>query len=464
MLSLNAPALHSNPGAPMTVFLDFDGHNIRNTPWNTQNFGNIVNLPYDTDGDLTSFSPDELDTIQSVWERVSEDFRPFNIDVTTVDPGFEALKNTGGTDTNWGQRVVIGGSSADWYLTVNPPDPASMAPPPFYKAMNSSFFTPVAQNKNDTPAFVFSKDVAGVAGMVPVDKALAEVVSHAVGQTLNLKEMGQGILKDPGPPPKFDTVAYPGHGAGATGWSSIMGTVFKDLPTGGLAKELTQWAQGEYQFASPIEDELGTITNTGLTGVDYRADDHGSTRNTADPLAVDASQSTTDDLEFADAGIIEQSTDIDYFSFTVDGLGAVLNLDVSQFTNGANLDILAKIYNSSGTVKYSSNPLNELGAGGQTLSSSADGGWLDATTGDYTDTIFLQAGTYYVSVEGIGKPADLSNPSAPDWGYTKYGSLGSYSITARSKKAWLSASTSMYRMESLPKIGISTRAAGLPAR
>src|SRR3954454_3324405 len=66
MLSLNAPALHSNPGAPMTVFLDFDGHNIRNTPWNTQNFGNIVNLPYDTDGDLTSFSPDELDTIQSV--------------------------------------------------------------------------------------------------------------------------------------------------------------------------------------------------------------------------------------------------------------------------------------------------------------------------------------------------------------------------------------------------------------
>jgi subtilisin-like proprotein convertase family protein len=436
MLSLNTPALHSNLGAPMTILLDFDGHNIRNTVWNVNNFGNIVNLPYDTDGDLASFSQDELDTIQSVWERVSEDFLPFNIDVTTEDPGVEALKNTGGTDTQWGQRIVIGGASSDWYLTVNPPDPASMAPPPPYVAKSASFYSP-AVTANDTPAFIFSTDVAALATAepVPVDKALGEVVSHVVGTTLGLQEMGQRVLVDPGPPPKFSTVAYPGHGTGATGWSSIMGTSFKNALAGaGVKQELTQWAQGEYQFADPIQDELGAITNTGLTGVDYRPDDHGNTRALSDPLAVDSSASTTDSIVIADSGIVEQSTDIDYFSFTVDGLGAILNLDVSPFTNGPNLDILAKVYNSSGTVKFTSNPISELLAGGQTLSSSPDGGWLDATSGDYTDTIFLQPGTYYVSVEGTGKPTDLTNPMAPDWGYTKYGSLGYYSITGSLKK------------------------------
>src|SRR5262249_9347403 len=104
MLSITAPALHSDPGAAKAIFLDFDGHLIRNTLWNVNGFGNIINAPYDTDGDLTTFSPSELDTIQMVWQRVSEDFSPFDVDVTTVDPGVDALTNTGGGDTNFGLR------------------------------------------------------------------------------------------------------------------------------------------------------------------------------------------------------------------------------------------------------------------------------------------------------------------------------------------------------------------------
>ena len=100
--------LHSDPGATKVIYLDFDGQNIRNTPWNTNGFGNLLNLPFDTDGNLAAFSDDELTTIQSIWERVSEDFRPFDVDVTTQDPGVEALKNTGGADNQWGQRIVIG--------------------------------------------------------------------------------------------------------------------------------------------------------------------------------------------------------------------------------------------------------------------------------------------------------------------------------------------------------------------
>src|SRR5205807_2403751 len=66
LLSVTVPALHSDAGASMTIYLDFDGHNVRSTPWNVNGFGNFVSLPFDTDGNLGSYSQTELDTIQSV--------------------------------------------------------------------------------------------------------------------------------------------------------------------------------------------------------------------------------------------------------------------------------------------------------------------------------------------------------------------------------------------------------------
>ena len=159
-------------------------------------------------------------------------------------------------------------------------------------------------------------------------------------------------------------------------------------------------------------------------------------------LPVDPTTSTANEVDFSDEGIIEQNTDIDYFSFTVDGLGGVLNLDVNPFTNGPNLDILAKILDSSGNVLYTSNPVDDLPAGSNSLITDAngdwlDGGWLDSTgnpvldpsTGKPVTELFLQTGTYFLSVEGTGKPADISNPMMPDWGYSNYGSLGAYTIT-----------------------------------
>lgn len=59
------------------------------------------------DGSPSSFSTNERATILFVWRSVSEDFAPFNVDVTTEDP---ALTNTPLED--W-VRVAIGGSSSD---------------------------------------------------------------------------------------------------------------------------------------------------------------------------------------------------------------------------------------------------------------------------------------------------------------------------------------------------------------
>lgn len=430
--------LHSDPTATKKIYLDFNGENIRNTPWNTNGFGNLINLPFDLDGDLTSFDPAELDTIQSIWERVSEDFRPFDVDVTTEDPGVEALKNTGSGDTEWGQRVVIGGSAADWYTVVTgSSDPIAVK--------SGSFFGTVGAGRNDTMAFVFATDLTASAGTTPLDALLAEVTSHVIGTSLGLSDAGQRVA-NPNAPPPFITAPYPGHGTGATSWESIMGTVFNnsiaaDPNTGaipGFDKQLTQWSQGEYQFADPIDDELDQITAP-QTGLAYRPDDHSSSIANADPIGMDSTASTTNDLVFSDEGIIEQNTDKDFFSFTVDGLGGILNLDVSPADNGPNLDVLAKILDSSGNVLYTSNPRDDLLAGSQTLgdvnsAGDMDGGWLDASTGEYTDTLFLQPGTYYLSVEGTGRPADLTDPMNPDWGYTNYGSLGYYSISGDLQK------------------------------
>src|SRR5206468_378033 len=63
--------------------------------------------PFDWDGDTSKFSADELTAIQQIWSIVAEKYSPFNVNVTTVDPG----------NLNHGQteEVIVGGSPLDWF-------------------------------------------------------------------------------------------------------------------------------------------------------------------------------------------------------------------------------------------------------------------------------------------------------------------------------------------------------------
>src|SRR5262245_38790122 len=80
--SPTVPALFSRPGAPATLYLDFDG-NVEKQ-WGTR--VNVVTPPYDTDGNNAAFSAAEIAAIDEIWSRVAEDYAPFNINVTTVPP------------------------------------------------------------------------------------------------------------------------------------------------------------------------------------------------------------------------------------------------------------------------------------------------------------------------------------------------------------------------------------------
>jgi hypothetical protein len=58
------------------------------------------------DGNPTSWSTAELSDILAIWRGVAEDFSPWDVDVTTEDPGDAYLAANG-------IRAVIGGSYAD---------------------------------------------------------------------------------------------------------------------------------------------------------------------------------------------------------------------------------------------------------------------------------------------------------------------------------------------------------------
>ncbi len=84
-------ALHSLPSSTKVIYLDFDGHQMQDEAWNTWfAIGPFTNAPYDTDGDSTTFSATERDRIFEIFQRVADDYAPFDIDVTTQDPGSTA--------------------------------------------------------------------------------------------------------------------------------------------------------------------------------------------------------------------------------------------------------------------------------------------------------------------------------------------------------------------------------------
>ncbi len=185
--------LHSRPGATKIIFLDFDGHTTTATPWNSGFAGgaNIVTPPYSSDTN-SAFADAELLAIQGMWQRVAEDYAPFDVDVTTEDPGAEALRRSGTTDANYGIRVCVGGSSSDWYGSG---------------AGGVAYVGSFTWN-TDSPAFVFPAQLGN-----GNEKYCAEAISHEAGHTLGLSHDGTVATAT--------TAAqgyYAGHGSGVTRW------------------------------------------------------------------------------------------------------------------------------------------------------------------------------------------------------------------------------------------------------
>ena len=160
---LKIPVFNSNLGAPATLFLDFNGHYEE---WWSQYFDNYT-PEYDTDGSPSSLNATEKNEIREIFMRVAEDFSPFNINVTTVDPGGWDGWDT--TNTGSRLRVAIGGSPNGWYTD----DPNSDA---LGVAMVGSYY----KSYYDNLVYIFSANMSS-------PTHIAQAVSHETGHAFGLE-------------------------------------------------------------------------------------------------------------------------------------------------------------------------------------------------------------------------------------------------------------------------------------
>ena len=96
--SNNLPIHHSNPTATNKLFLNFQGEVITGTQWNSASYNPqtdgggyspITVRPFYASTNVVgpiTLSATQANEVTGIWMRVAEDFRPFNIDVTTERP------------------------------------------------------------------------------------------------------------------------------------------------------------------------------------------------------------------------------------------------------------------------------------------------------------------------------------------------------------------------------------------
>ncbi|WP_255373773.1 RICIN domain-containing protein [[Flexibacter] sp. ATCC 35103] len=274
-----APALlnlQSLPGGAGCVLLDFDGYNM--PAGNLWNNGNAINAAPSGMSDAD---------VQQHWEVVSEDYRPFNLNVTTSEAVFNSYPR------NRRMRVV-----------VTPTNTA--APGAGGVAYIGSF-----NWDNDVPCWVF----------ITSGKSGGDASAHEVGHTFDLGHDG-----------RTNPVEDYFVGINNTSWAPIMGA--------GYYRPVVQWSKGEYDYANNKQDDVATIAGTKF-GVGYRGDDYGN--NTASAATLDYNASGAINQK---NGIISSEADYDFFAFTTGGGNVSIN--ANTVGRDGNLHLLIRLYNAAG--------------------------------------------------------------------------------------------------------------------
>ncbi len=329
--------LHSRPTAKRTIYLDFTGATLTDTAWNGGG-GSIAALPFDTDGDTNTFSDAEKQTIQNIYQRVAEDFAPFDVDVTTEEPPAGRLNRRDDADLVFGTTVLITNHNGVYSCSCG-----GVAYIGVFDAVGDYY----------KPALVFW-DMLGNGN----EKYVAEAISHEAGHNLGLSHDGYS-----------GGGYYPGHSTGVaspSGWAPIMGV--------GYYQQLVQWSQGEYATANNTEDDFAVAV---ANGAPLRADDHGDSPATASALNVTTSGGLR---RLSGSGLIGTRTDVDYFSFSAGAGPATLTVTASALD--PNLDVTFRLLRADGTE----------------LARALPRGSLSATM----RTTLPAAGVYYLAIDGGG--------------------------------------------------------------
>ncbi|MGV8882987.1 MAG: Ig-like domain-containing protein [Rhodoglobus sp.] len=414
----------SRPGAPVTVYLDFNGQTLQNTQWNDLTSTPTLNFAPANVGNDASF-------VAEVWAAVAEDYAPFNVNVTTTDPGTDALVKASFDDNQYGSHVIITDSYDE---TV--PDAAGTSGLAFVGGTGSDY---------SIGALVFTE---GAGGANVTSAALAGVASHESGHNFGLLHDGiDGSTTGP--------YYYPTDGL----WGPIMGSTY-DVP-------VSQWSNGGYAGATELQDDLAVITDrssskaavvsfttpdgqpyTGpfceLGDADYDnpkpgdvfyvangnvCDRTGATLTArltymdradyaADQVADSAAEATALDNSagtFGTAGVIETTGDLDVYSVITAGGDFTASVEVANIL--PNLDTKLTLTDTNGNVIAEDAPES-------TRVSAVEAEGLGATV-----TATLAAGIYYLTVDGVGTGDPTLATPVNSNGYTDYASLGNFVVS-----------------------------------
>lgn len=329
------PKLSSYPNASATIFLDFDGQTVTGTLWNG---GQRIACaaPSLTDAQITQ-----------IFNLVAEDFRPFNINITTDSVKFfqapieKRIRMIVTPTSSW--RNGVAGVSYVGSFTWG----------------------------DDTPGFIFS-DRLGPNNV----KYIAECASHEVGHTLGLLHQS-----------KYDNSCTlqetynSGAGAGETGWAPIMGNSYN--------RSMTGWSNGATPYGcANTQDNLDIITNG--NGFTFRNDDYLD--------IMDNSSFTVNAASFNLTGVISTNNDKDIFRFALNN-ETTLHLEslpymIGLSNTGSNLDIIIRLYSANGTLIRTYDPLYSVSVTVDTTLTAGNYYFEVAGTGNTNTSNYGSLGSY----------------------------------------------------------------------
>jgi hypothetical protein len=339
---MGMPVLNSNPGAPVTLYLDFNG-NFESDWYYIENgvqthFANVSTPVFSTDVDQFTFNASEQAMIREIWARVAEDFAPFNINVSTA--------YYGGFANGQALHVVIGGDPDDWLK------------------MDSSGYASIGSFSDNAPNTVFVFDLVtwANAGVTEEGRALnaaaaiATTASHEAGHAFGLRHHAQ---YGPG------GVLITNYNPGTPQWTPIMGN--------NLASDRTTWEAGQTDLGPGTMQRDMDVLSSAANGYGYRPDDHGNTIGSASLLTSGPAIGP-----LTGKGIIGTMPDIDAFKFSSGG--GVTQFKVTGAQYGANLMPIVEVWSAKGLVAR-----------------AGSNGAIQVTL-----NVTLSTGTYYVLVRGYG--------------------------------------------------------------
>ncbi len=309
--SSGLPLLQSNPGAPVSLYLDFDGGT-----YHSSSSGNTYFTGYNRNGSKDNFDAQEQADIFASWQHVSHYFAMFDVNVTTMDSVRENSKA-------WGWILISEDISG---------------------GRGSTSSSAIGQNP-------YARSRAGSSTVRIENTDKSRRLAHELGHNLTLQHSGVWDGNDFYKWEDWKNWDY--------SYGPVMG--------GGGEGDRNGWSLGNHSKSkSDLQDTMTIIRerlmDAGGSVDGWRKDDFNNDQVYA--LCDDNNGGAIQ------KGILENPTDIDQFGFTWGG-GYVQIIAQAVDVSAALLDV--EILKNGVLVAYSGDVY--LGAGNYTLSVKSQGGY-----------------------------------------------------------------------------------------